>query len=48
MEPNVVLSKLISIRRKSLGYNIRDKSVGFIGKMLGSTLRTLWELFGKL
>jgi hypothetical protein len=38
----------IGEKEEIFGQSIWDKSVGLIGKMLGSTLRTLWELFGKL
>jgi hypothetical protein len=38
----------IGEKEEIFGQSIWDKSVGLIGKMLGSTLRTLWELFGNM
>jgi hypothetical protein len=38
----------IGEKEEILGQSIRDKSLGLIGNMLGSMLRTLWELIGKL
>jgi hypothetical protein len=38
----------IGEKEEIFGQIIWDKSLGLIGKMLGSMLRILWELFGKL